>query len=400
MQLSDIDLLNPDNFLAGQPHEAFDLLRREAPVFWHDEPGGDGFWVLTRYDDVRYVSRTPSVFSNTPHILIWDPDPELAHTLAGVMLNMDPPRHTEYRNTINKGFVPKRIDMLSDYIAGVAREIVDKVVARGECDFVEDVAAVTPTTMICELFGIPESERSYAYNLANQLISSDDPEMQGGGTPDEAFIETFEYAVRLRKHKLEHPADDLATMVVNAELDGKPVDDMMFGTFLMMMIVAGNETTRTVTSNGMLRLIEHPEQRQQLIDDPSLIPTAVEELLRYDPGVHHFRRSIMEDTELGGVEMKKGQKLTLWYGSANRDESVFDDPHRFDINRANAGEHLSFGIGQHYCLGASLARAQLKAIFTEVLTRMPDMELAAPPRRLRSNFINGVKEMRVSYTPS
>lgn len=400
MQLSDIDLLNPDNFLDGQPHEVYDLLRREAPVFWHDEPGGTGFWVLTRYDDVRYVSRTPSVFSNTPHMLIWDPDPELGHTLAGVMLNMDPPRHTEYRNTINKGFVPKRIDKLAGYIAGVAREIVDKVASRGECDFVEDVAAITPMTMICELFGIPESERRYAYDLANRLISSDDPEMAQGSSPDEAFIETFEYAVKLRKLKLENPADDLATMVVNAELDGKPVDDMVFGTFVMMMIVAGNETTRTVTSNGMLRLIEHPEQRQRLVDDPSLIPTAVEELLRYDPGVHHFRRTVMEDTEVGGVEMKKGQKLTLWYGSANRDESVFDDPHRFDINRHNAGEHLSFGIGQHYCLGASLARAQLKAIFTEVLTRMPDMELAAPPRRLRSNFINGVKEMRVTYTPS
>jgi cytochrome P450 len=255
-------------------------------------------------------------------------------------------------------------------------------------------------TMICELFGIPESERRYAYDLANRLISSDDPEMQEAGGADEAFTEIFEYAAKLRAYKLEHPADDLATLVVNAELDGKRVDDMVFGSFVMMMVVAGNETTRTVTSNGMIRLIEHPEQRQQLIDDPSGIPAAVEEMLRYEPGVHHFRRTVMEDTEVAGVKMEEGQKLTIWYGSANRDDTVFENPHRFDINRADVAEHVTFGIGQHYCLGASLARAQLRAIFTEVLTRMPDMEMVGTPRRLRSNFINGVKEMRVSYTPS
>jgi cytochrome P450 len=400
MQLSEVDLNNPDNFLAGQPHEAYDLLRREAPVFWHDEPDGPGFWVLTRHEDVRYVSRTPSIFSSTPHCLIWEPDPELIGVLSTVMINMDPPRHNQYRNTINKGFVPKRIDQISGYVAKVAKDIVDEVAPKGECDFVEEVAALTPMTMICELFGIPESERRYAYDLANRLISSDDPEMQEAGGADEAFAEIFEYAAKLRAYKLEHPSDDLATLVVNAELDGKRVDDMVFGSFVMMMVVAGNETTRTVTSNGMIRLIEHPEQRQQLIDDPSLIPAAVEELLRYEPGVHHFRRTVMEDTEVAGVKMEEGQKLTLWYGSANRDDSVFKDPHNFDINRSDATEHVTFGIGQHYCLGASLARAQLRAIFTEVLTRMPDIEMVGTPRRLRSNFINGVKEMRVSYTPS
>jgi cytochrome P450 len=167
-----------------------------------------------------------------------------------------------------------------------------------------------------------------------------------------------------------------------------------------MMIVAGNETTRTVTSNGMLRLIQHPDQRRRLVADPSTIPAAVEEMLRYDPGVHHFRRRAMVDTELGGKSIRAGDKVVLWYGSANRDDDVFADPHTFDIGRPNAAEHLTFGIGQHYCLGAALARSQLRAIFTEVLTRLPDMELATPPRRLRSNFINGVKEMRVTFTPA
>jgi cytochrome P450 len=401
MHLADVDLLALDSYLAGPPHEMFEVLRREDPVHWHEEPNGPGFWAVTKYDDVKYVSRTPAIFSSSPTTNIWDPPPEYLHFVKGIMINMDPPQHTAYRNTINKGFVPRRIMQLEDYIRDAARRIVDDVAPRGACDFVEDVAALLPMTMICELFGIPEGERRYAYTLANRLISSDDPEIQEReGNAEAAFVETFDYAVKLAAYKREHPGQDLATLLVNAEIEGKPVDDLVFGTFLIMMIVAGNETTRTVTSNGMLRLIQHPDQRRRLLADPSAIPAAVEEMLRYDPGVHHFRRLATSDTVLGGKSIRAGDKVVLWYGSANRDDAVFADPHAFDIGRSNAAEHLTFGIGQHFCLGAALARSQLRAIFTETLTRLPDMELAAPPRRLRSNFINGVKEMRVSFTPA
>lgn len=401
MTLADVDLLAFDSYLDGPPHEMFEVLRREDPVHWHEEPNGPGFWAVTKHEDVKHVSRTPSIFSSSPTTNIWDPPPEYLHFVKGIMLNMDPPQHNAYRNTINKGFMPRRVAQLEDYIRGAAKTIVDAVARRGECDFVEDVAALLPMTMICELFGIPEPERRYAYTLANRLISGDDPEVQvREGDSEAAFLETFDYAVKLAAYKREHPGQDLATLLVNAEIEGKPVDDLVFGTFVVMMIVAGNETTRTVTSNGMVRLIHHPGQRHALIADPARIPAAVEEMLRYDPGVHHFRRTAKVDTQLHGKSIRAGDKVVLWYGSANRDDAVFTDPHAFDITRANASEHLTFGIGQHYCLGASVARSQLRAIFTEVLTRLPDMELAAPPRRLRSNFINGVKEMRVTFTPA
>jgi len=401
MELSDINLLDLDGFANGAPHEVFDLLRREAPVFWHEEPDGPGFWAVTRHADVQYVSRTPAIFGSAPNTNIEDPDPERLAILGEIMINMDPPRHNAYRNTINKGFVPKRIAKLESYITGVAEGIVDAVAKRGECDFVEDVAALLPMTMICELFGIPDADRRYAYELANRLTSGDDPEIQDAeGTAEAAFAETFEFAVRLGEEKKKNPAEDLASLVVNAEIDGKPVDDLVFGTFVMMMIVAGNETTRTVTSNGMIRLIEHPEQKQALVENPSRIPAAVEEILRYEPGVHHFRRTAREDTELGGRSIRKGDKVVVWYPAANRDAEVFDDPHTFNIARPNASSHLTFGIGQHYCLGAALARAQLCTIFHEVLTRLPDIEFVESPRRLRSNFINGVKEMRVRFTPT
>jgi cytochrome P450 len=259
MELSDINLLDLDGFADGAPHEVFDLLRREAPVFWHEEPDGPGFWAVTRHADVQYVSRTPAIFGSAPNTNIEDPDPERLAILGEIMINMDPPRHNAYRNTINKGFVPKRIAKLESYITGVAEGIVDAVAKRGECDFVEDVAALLPMTMICELFGIPDPDRRYAYELANRLTSGDDPEIQDAeGTAEAAFAETFEFAIRLGEEKKKNPAEDLASLVVNAEIDGKPVDDLVFGTFVMMMIVAGNETTRTVTSNGMIRLIEHP----------------------------------------------------------------------------------------------------------------------------------------------
>ena len=400
MRFEDIDLMNPDAFAEGAPHEVFDFLRREAPVYCHDEPDGPGFWAVTRHADVHYVSRTPSLFGSWPNTNIADPDAERLAILGEIMLNMDPPRHNAYRNTINKGFVPKRIAKLEGYINGVAKEIVDSIAPRGECDFVEDVAALLPMTMICELFGIPESDRRYAYELANRLTSGDDPEIQQNeGSAEAAFAEVFEFAVRLGADKRSNPGDDLASLMINAEIDGKPVDDLVFGTFVMMMIVAGNETTRTVTSNGMIRLIEHPEQKATLTDDPSRIPAAVEEILRFEPGVHHFRRTAREDTELSGSKIRAGDKVVVWYPAANRDDSVFDDPHTFDLTRENAASHLTFGIGQHYCLGAALARAQLCTVFREVLTRLPDIEMAAPPRRLRSNFINGVKEMRVRFTP-
>lgn len=400
MSLEHIDLLDFDLYADAAPHDTWERLRNEAPVFWQPESdGGPGFWSVLKYEDVKHVSRTPELFSSGQGTNIFDADPETLAILQGIMINMDPPRHGLYRGHINKGFTPRRVAHLERYAAEVARDIVDAIAERGECDFVEDVAAILPMTVICEMFGIPEGERRYAYELANRLIAADDPEVLGEETSDEVFMEVFAYATQLAAYKREHPGEDLATTLVHGEIDGQPVDDLVFGTFVIMLVVAGNETTRTVTTNGMRRLIEHPDQRAAIAADFDLLPNALEEMLRFDPAVHHFRRSVLADTEVRGQPLREGEKIVMWYGSANRDEDVFADAHRFDIRRANARDHLAFGIGQHFCLGANLARLQLRTIFTEVLSRIPDMELAGAPRRLRSNFINGVKEMRVRFTP-
>ena len=402
MQLSDIDLMDLDTFVEGTPHEMFSLLRHQAPVHWQEEhDGGPGFWAITKHADVVNISRNPALFSSTPHCLVWEPPEDRVDVLQELMINMDPPRHLTYRNHINKGFTPRRVAGLEGFVRGIAKTIIDDIVERGHCEFVEDVAALLPMTVICELFGIPKDERRYVYGLANRLIGSDDPEIEEEeGGADAAFADVFAYAVKLRELKLRQPGDDLATAILNTELEGKKTDELTFGTFVLMMVVAGNETTRTVTSNGMRCLIENPEQRQLLLDNPSLIPAAIDELLRFEPAVHQFRRRATEDTEIRGVKVRKDDKVVLWYPSANRDEEVFDDPQRLNLRRKNASDQIAFGVGQHFCLGAALARLQLRCIFEETLGRIPDMELAGPVRRLRSVFINGVKEMSVSFTPA
>ncbi len=399
--LGRIDLLDFDLYAEGPPHALFARLRRQAPVFWQAEAdGGPGFWALTRHADVKQASRSPDRFTSTSGTNIFDVDAATLRILQGIMINMDPPRHTEYRNLINRGFTPRRIAQLEPFTREVARGIVDAVAPRGECDFVEDVAALLPMTVICELFGIPEADRRHCYELANRLIAADDAEVLGEESSEAVLAEVFAYGTRLAAAKRANPGEDLATVLVQGEVDGRPVDEMVFGTYLIMMIVAGNETTRTVTANGMLRLIQNPQQRREIQANPALLPNALEEMLRYDPAVHHFRRTATRDTEIRGTRIRAGDKVVLWYGSANRDEAVFEQPDRFDIHRRNARDHLAFGVGQHFCLGANLARLQLRVIFEELLARLPELELAAPPRRLRSNFINGVKEMRVVFRPS
>ena len=402
MQIADIDLMDLDTFVAGRHHEAFELLRRESPVHWQTEADdGTGFWAITKHSDIVKISRNPALFSSAPTCQLFDTPEEITAVVQEIMINMDPPRHLAFRNHINKGFTPRRVSGLEEFVRDIARQIVDDIAERGQCEFVEDVAALLPMTVICELFGIPEDKRRYVYELANRLISADDPEIEDTeGGAQAAFAEVFEYATELRELKLREPGDDLATTILNTKLEGKPIDEMAFGTFVLMMVVAGNETTRTVTTNGMRALIEHPDQRQILLDDPSLIAPALDEILRFEPAVHHFRRRATEDTEIRGVKVAKDQKVVLWYPSANRDEETFADPHKFDVRRENASDQVAFGIGQHFCLGASLARLQLRCIFEETLGRLPDMELDGPPRRLRSNFINGVKEMPVTFTPA
>jgi cholest-4-en-3-one 26-monooxygenase len=408
VQLADVNLNDLDAFQKACPHDMFEVLRREAPVFWQEEPAGPGYWAITKYDDLKHISRHPLQFSSEKMgAIIREPDPNTVEFQRQIMLSMDPPRHRQYRMLVNKAFTPRMVDNLRPRIQRMVRDIVNAVIERGECDFVESLAAPLPMLVICEMMGVPEEDRRRVYEIGNKMVGFDDPEFHDGKTLDmkiqegngmDYAAEMFMYAAKLRERALSQPGDDLATALVHAELDGHQLTPAEFNFFFLLLLIAGNETTRTVTTNGMIALLEHPDQLALLKRDPSLVESAVEEILRFAPAVHSFRRTAMEDTEIRGQQIMKDDKIILWYPSANRDEDVFDDPQTFDIRRS-PNEHVAFGYGEHYCLGANLARMELHEIFREIVTRIDGMEMTAAPRRLRSNFINGVKEMRVRFEP-
>ena len=401
MHREHIDLTDPGNFLAGVPHAWLRELRREDPVYWHPEANGPGFWCVTRHDDLRFVSRSPELFSSEQAgTALRDPeDAEALMRSRAIMLNMDPPKHVKYRRIVQRGFTPNMIAAQRPYLEDLARRIVDPVARKGECEFVAELACELPLQVICEMMGVPQEERHRIFDLTNTMIGADDPDFASSRDDGKrAGEEIFGYAHQLAQRYKQHPADNLTSRLLRAELEGEALSDLDFCSFFLLLLIAGNETTRTVTVNGFRTLLEHPEQLRRLVEDPSLIPGAVEEILRYEPAVIHFRRTATEDVALRGKKIRRGDKVLIWYPSANRDEQVFAEPDRFDITRRE-NPHLAFGIGEHYCLGANLARLELQVIFGEITRRLREPALLAEPRRLRSNFINGVKEMRVGFRP-
>jgi cholest-4-en-3-one 26-monooxygenase len=397
---SQIRLWDPAAFDDGCPHHWFRWMRHEAPVYWSEEPDGPGFWNLVRYDDVKYVSKNPKLFSSwVGGTNMFDvPDAE-KEGLRSMMLNMDPPAHSKYRRIVSPHFTPRMIATLKADVERMAREIIDGVAERGECEFVEEVAAIMPMTTIFELMGVPEDDRPYVFALSNRLIGFDDPEFQSSFEDAKvAAAEMCMYGMKVQEMARICPADNLATALLHGKVDGESLSELEYTYFFLLLMIAGNETTRTMTSHGVRLLMENPAAQRMLHEDPSLVPSAVEEIVRYNPPVMHFRRTATADVEIRGQRIREGDKVLIWYPSANRDEEVFEDPDRFDILRS-PNEHLSFGIGEHFCLGAHLARTQLHAIFHEIVTRLPELEPVAPPRLLRGNFVDGVKEMRVRFRP-
>ena len=400
MAIIDVDLSKAENFDDGVPLEAFQKLRAEEPVYWQDEEDGTGFWSVTRYQDLKYVSTHPQEFSSwrggTNLFDMPEKDLEMVRTM---MINMDPPQHGKFRRIVSRGFTPKMIDDLEPMIKELAHEIIDSVADKGQCEFVNDIACRLPMEVICELMGVPKELRKEVYNLSNRLIGFDDPEYQSSMEDASlAAAEMFVVAEQVGDMKRKCPVQDLSSKILMGEVDGENLSPFEYDCFFLMLAIAGNETTRTVTSNAMTLFMEYPDQKQKLLDDMSLLPRAIEECLRYRPALIHFRRTATCDIELGGKQIRDGDKVLIWYPSVNRDADIFDDPDRFDITRQE-NDHLAFGVGEHYCLGATLARLQLTVIFEEILTRIPDMELDGPIRRLRSNFIDGIKEMPVRFTP-
>ena len=400
VQCPEIDLTDIDAFNDGPPHHWFTTLRDRAPIWWQDECDGPGFWNITKYDDLKFASKSPHLFSSRKGgTNMFELSPEDLEGVRLFLINMDPPQHAKFRRLVSQGFTPKRIAMMEEHTRELARKVVDGVAERGECDFVDDIAAKLPMETICEMVGVPESDRRYIYDLSNRLIGFDDPDFKSEGSEAAtASAEMFAYAETLAAEKNKCPMDDLATILIKGEVDGDRLTTLEFDSFFLLLAIAGNETTRTVTAQGMRLLMEHPEQREQIRQDMTLLPNAIEEILRYNPAVMHFRRTLTEDCRMRGQQMKAGEKVILWYSSANRDEEVYEDGQVFDIRRA-PNEHLSFGVGEHFCLGASLARQQLNAIFCEIVSRLPDMEFAGPVKRLRSNFVDGIKGMPVRFTP-
>ncbi len=399
-RLEDVDLLDPDVFVQGVPHDMFALLRREAPVFRH--PGDPPYWAVTRHRDIVAVSRDFATFSSYRRsALINEMDDTGLEQNRLMMLNMDPPRHTKLRALVNKGFTPRMTALLTERVRGLCAEIVDAVVERGEFDFVAQVAAELPLQVIAEMLGVPREERRQIYEWSNTMIAGNDPELQSSPEQaQEAATQMFLYANELALKRRDGPRSDLVGVLMRAEIDGEQLTEMEFDMFFLLLAVAGNETTRNLVSGGMLALIEHPDQRRRLQADPSLMDTAVEEMLRWVTPVMLFRRTATRDTGIAGQRVAEGDKVVVYYSSANRDEAVFDDPDVFDVGRT-PNDHLTFGGGgPHFCLGANLARLEIRLIFEELLRRAPEVEVTGPVRRLRSNFINGVKEMPVRISAS
>ncbi len=396
-ELGDIDLL-AGTWARGVPHDQFDRLRRIAPVYWHPEPDGPGFWAVTRHADVRTVSHDWETFSSElGATFIPTQDEEAMAQLRLTILNMDPPRHNRARRLVSKAFTPRMISKLTDEIERRAEAVVDSVVDHNGCEFVADIAAQVPVQMICEMIGLEPELWPRMFEVSNDLIGSrDDPEY-AHVDPEASSGEIYALCDAVAEDRRHDPRDDLMTALVEAELDGERLDNMELDLFFITLVVAGNETTRNLINHSMLALIEHPEQAQRLRDDPSLWDSAVEEMLRWGTSINNFRRTATCDTELGGVPIAAGDKVVMYYTSANRDEDVFDDPHTFDVGR-NPNDHVTFGGGGvHYCLGASLARAEIRATMRQVVERLPDIALAGTPERLRSDFVSGIKRMPVTW---
>ena len=407
--MRDVDLIDQDQYVTAVPYDMFEVLRNEAPVFWHDEPEGvdrrgratgPGFWAVTRYDDVGTVSRDWKHYSSElGGVDIPTPGAEELESYRQMMIMMDPTKHTKLRLLVNNGFTPRMIGQLEARVRDITADIVNKVIDRGECDFVLDVAAELPLQVIAELMGVPHEDRHDLFRWSNVLNGFDDPEYQ---TTEDAFMDAYvsmcAYATQLADQRRRHPRDDIVSALVSAEVDGEHLSELEFNLFFVLLVNAGNETTRNLVAHAMLALIEHPDQYRKLVADPSLMPVAVEEFLRWGSPVMHFRRTATAAVELRGQKINQGDKVVIWYISANHDADVFPNPYDFDITR-QPNEHLAFGGGgPHFCLGANLARLEIRLMFEEIIRRMPDMQLAGPVQRLRSNFINGIKHMPVQFT--
>ena len=398
----EVDLYDMDQYQLAMPLEKWARLRAEEPVFHHPDPQQPhGFWAVTSHADVEFVSRNPEIFSSgakgSLSTEIPEEDLQLTKTL---LINMDAPEHTRQRGLVNRGFTPRLIGRLEDRIADVCGRIVDEAVSKGEGDFVTLCSAELPLIVICELMGVPQDDRHRVFAWSNKMIGHDDPEFGNDReVSQQAMTEMFVYANELAEVKRTQLQDDIVSKLLTPDEAGEVLSELEFDIFFLLLAVAGNETTRNAISGGMRALVEHPEQWARLKADRSLIPTAADEIVRWVSPVMQFRRTALKDVELGGKQIKAGDKILIYYPSANRDEKVFTDPDTFDVGRT-PNPHLGFGGGgPHFCLGRHLAKLEIEQMLNALLDRVESVEIIGDVRRLRSNFINGIKEMPVKFHP-
>ena len=393
-----------ETFINGQPFDIFKRLREEAPIYWHEESLDfePGFWALTKHEDIVRVSKDPMTFSSAVggHLMtMGDPevvDPSAVAAIIGNMIGMDPPDHQIYRKMVAPSFTPKAIRTLEGDMRLKIRELLENVEGKGEFNFVTEISEQLPLWVLCEMMGIPESERPKIRDLVNNLT---DASIQQD--PNNAFqiwvnyMELFKMGRDMIEERRKSPTDDLMSVVANTKIEGGELPPELLDGFFLLMVIAGNETTRNTLTGGLMALTDNPEEREKLLKDPSLISNATDEMLRWVTSVIYFRRTATIDTNIRGQDIQAGDKVVMWYGSANRDEDIFEDGHLFRVDRENAKKHLAFGAGEHLCLGNRLGHMQIRILFEELLDRFPNIHSTSDPVRIPSNFLAGISELKV-----
>jgi cholest-4-en-3-one 26-monooxygenase len=400
------DFTDPDIYSERIPVEEFAELRASAPIWWNAQAPGKGggfhdggYWAISKHKDVKEISRRNDVFSSSENCVIPRFNDDIAREDIDlqrvVLLNMDPPQHTRLRSIISRGFTPRAIGRLRDELNERAQNIAKAAAAAGSGDFVEQVACELPLQAIAGLLGVPQEDREKLFRWSNEMTGNDDPEY-ADIDPKASSVEVLTYAMQMAAVKAENPGDDIVTTLINADIDGEKLSDDEFGFFVMMLAVAGNETTRNSITQGMMAFADFPDQWELYKKERP--ETAADEIVRWATPVTCFQRTALEDYELSGVQIKKGQRVVMFYRSANFDEEVFEDPFTFNIMR-DPNPHVGFGgTGEHYCIGANLARMTINLIFNAVADHMPDLKPISAPERLRSGWLNGIKRWQVDYT--
>ncbi|MBW2361543.1 MAG: cytochrome P450 [Deltaproteobacteria bacterium] len=397
-----IDLITPERYERdGYPHDEWTWLRANAPVFWYERPNFDPFWAITKHADIVEIGKRPDDFLIEPRIAIFANNVPVDDQPMRHLMTMDAPDHRKFRNVISKRFTPRMVKQWEPKVRAITRRTLDEASEKPECDFVEDVAAPITIAVIAEMLGLPRADWPLLFRLTNQITTPEDPEFQEGNTAletlDRAREELFRYFQELTAERRKRPTDDLVSAIANAQVDGKPLEPVELLSFYLLLVIAGNETTRNAMTGGMLAFLDAPAEWEKLVEDPTLIDPAMEEIVRWSTPVIQLARTASRDVEIHGQNIREGQSVCLFYASGNRDEEIFSDPFQFRIDR-RPNEHVAFGRGEHSCLGAHLARLELRCLFEQFRDRLKAIEAAGPFVRVRSSFVGGIKRAPIRWT--